>query len=78
MGIQLDVLVGLPEHELLFVGSQVAKAAGLKSPYVSVGRASQRDEVGFAVQVGVMVGRTSSVTRLRKGRVAGEWPRKGI
>jgi prophage antirepressor-like protein len=33
MGIELDVLVGHPEHELLFVVSQVARAAGLKAVY---------------------------------------------
>lgn len=32
MGIELDVLVGHPEHELLFVATQVARAAGLKNP----------------------------------------------
>ena len=36
MGIELDVLVGHPEHELLFVATQVAKAAGLKNPSASV------------------------------------------
>mgnify|MGYP001566186774 CR=1 FL=1 len=35
MGIELDVLVGHPEHELLFVATQVARAAGLKSPHYS-------------------------------------------
>lgn len=33
MGIELDVLVGHPEHDLLFVATQVARAAGLKSPH---------------------------------------------
>lgn len=33
MGIELDVLVGHPEHDLLFVVSQVARAAGLKAVY---------------------------------------------
>lgn len=32
MGIELDVLVGHPEHDLLFVATQVARAAGLKDP----------------------------------------------
>lgn len=32
MGIELDVLVGHPEHELLFVATQVAAASGLKAP----------------------------------------------
>ena len=36
MGIELDVLVGHPEHELLFVATQVARAAGLKNPSQSV------------------------------------------
>ncbi|CAE6931117.1 Bro-N domain-containing protein [Pseudomonas marincola] len=30
MGIELDVLVGHPEHDLLFVATQVANAAGVK------------------------------------------------
>ena len=32
MGIELDVIVGHPEHDLLFVATQVARAAGLKNP----------------------------------------------
>lgn len=32
MGIELDVLVGHTEHDLLFVATQVARAAGLKNP----------------------------------------------
>lgn len=35
MGIELDVLVGHPEHELLFVATQVARAAGLNHPEVA-------------------------------------------
>jgi prophage antirepressor-like protein len=35
MGIELDVLIGHPEHDLLFVATQVARAAGLKNPAVS-------------------------------------------
>ncbi|MGG2397964.1 Bro-N domain-containing protein [Pseudomonas sp. SH1-B] len=31
MGIELDVLVGHPEHDLLFIAAQVARAAGLKA-----------------------------------------------
>jgi prophage antirepressor-like protein len=37
MGIELDVLVGHPEHDLLFVATQVAAAAGLKDAKGSVG-----------------------------------------
>lgn len=33
MGIELDVLVGHPEYDLLFVATQVARAAGLKDPH---------------------------------------------
>ena len=36
MGIELDVLVGHPEHRLLFIATQVARAAGLKFPSQSV------------------------------------------
>lgn len=36
MGIELDVLVGHHEHELLFVATQVARAAGLSDPKGSI------------------------------------------
>lgn len=32
MGIELDILVGHPEHDILFIATQVARAAGLKDP----------------------------------------------
>lgn len=32
MGIELDILTGHPEHDVLFIASQAAKAAGLKNP----------------------------------------------
>jgi prophage antirepressor-like protein len=32
MGIELDVLVGHPEHDLLFIATQVGRAAGLADP----------------------------------------------
>ncbi len=32
MGIELDVLVGHPEHDLLFIAAQVARGSGLKDP----------------------------------------------
>lgn len=37
MGIELDVLTGHPGHELLFVATQVARAAGLQNPSSAVG-----------------------------------------
>lgn len=36
MGIELDVLTGHPDHDLLFVATQVARAAGLKNPSSTV------------------------------------------
>lgn len=36
MGNQLDVLIGHPEHDLVFFGVQVAQVAGLKNPAGSV------------------------------------------
>lgn len=39
MGIELDVLVGHPDHKLLFVATQVARAAGLKNPSHAVSNA---------------------------------------
>jgi prophage antirepressor-like protein len=33
MGIELDVLVGHPEHDLLFIVAQVARVSGLKNVY---------------------------------------------
>lgn len=32
MGAQLDVLIGHPEHDLLFIATQVGRLAGLKNP----------------------------------------------
>lgn len=36
MGVELDVLTGHPEHDLIFFGVQVATMAGLKDPSTSV------------------------------------------
>lgn len=36
MGIELDVLVGHPEHDLLFIATQVARSVGLKNPSSAV------------------------------------------
>jgi prophage antirepressor-like protein len=51
MGIELDVLLGHPEHELLFVATQVARYSGLKDPSnaVSVYR-SKNPKVTGALQ----------------------------
>ena len=42
MGIELDVLEGHPDHELLFVATQVARAAGLKNPSTSIRQSKLR------------------------------------
>lgn len=42
MGIELDVLVGPPEFELLFLGTQVTREAGLKDPKSSIYHACQK------------------------------------
>lgn len=39
MGIELDVLVGHPEHKLLFIATQVARSAGLENPKSSARKA---------------------------------------
>lgn len=49
MGIELDVLVGHPEHDLLFVATQVARAAGLKAPSMSVSKARYKLGIGRAL-----------------------------
>lgn len=33
MGIELDVLIGHPEHDVLFIATQVARAAGLSGAW---------------------------------------------
>jgi len=50
MGIELDVLVDHPEHDLLFVATQVARASGLKNPSGAVSNFGHSG-VGFKVQV---------------------------
>lgn len=37
MGIELDILLGHPEHDILFIATQVARAAGLKNPKTAAG-----------------------------------------
>jgi len=51
MSIELDVLVGHPEHDLLFVATQVARAAGLKNPSAAVHNFHSQS-LGFKLQVG--------------------------
>ena len=52
MGIELDVLLGHPEHDLLFVASQVMVAAGLGQGKRSVHRyKAEMQKRGLALQV---------------------------
>jgi prophage antirepressor-like protein len=46
MGIELDVLIGHPEHDLLFVATQVGRAAGLKDPGSSIRTSKRRLPTG--------------------------------
>lgn len=46
MGIELDVLVGHPEHDLLFLAYQVAEATGLKNAKSSVSNIRTAYKIG--------------------------------
>lgn len=46
MGIELDVLIGHPDHDLLFVATQVARAAGLKDPKGTVRQYAPKASAG--------------------------------
>lgn len=51
MGIELDVLVGHPKHDLLFVATQVARAAGLQKPSQSIAQHGHLRGSGARLQV---------------------------
>lgn len=50
MGIELDVLTGHPDHDLLFLGTQVARCAGLKDPKSSIYHARQKLKDGRSLE----------------------------
>ena len=50
MGNQLDVLIGHPEHDLLFIATQVARLAGLKNPSQSVAHCRKKYHAGIQLQ----------------------------
>ena len=52
MGIELDVLVGHPDHDLLFIGAQVAAAAGLVNATGSLGNFRQSKACTFKMSIG--------------------------
>jgi prophage antirepressor-like protein len=47
MGIELDVLIGHPEHDLLFIATQVARAAGLADSKGAVNKARRYRGAGM-------------------------------
>ncbi|MCQ4310695.1 hypothetical protein NAV33_02115 [Pseudomonas stutzeri] len=49
MGIELDILVGHPEHDILFIATQVARAAGLKDPKGAVNKARRLSHYGVSL-----------------------------
>lgn len=54
MGIELDVLVGHPEHDLLFVATQVARSSGLKDPANAV--SNYRKDHGLGLSLSTLIG----------------------
>ena len=48
-GIEMDVVIGHPEHELLFVGAQVAKSAGLKPQAVQNVHRGFKEDKGLTI-----------------------------
>lgn len=51
-GLQLDVITGHPDHELLFKGTQVATVIGLRDPKTSIRKFQMRtSRIGKMLQV---------------------------
>ncbi|WP_313136143.1 BRO-N domain-containing protein [Stutzerimonas nitrititolerans] len=50
MGIELDILTGHPEHDILFIATQVARAAGLKNAASSVNLARKYYKSGHPLE----------------------------
>lgn len=61
MGIELDVLVGHPEHELVFFGDQVAGAAGIKDASGAV-MSYRQSKVGKETPKLTLGGRMANLT----------------
>jgi len=55
MGIELDILIGHPEHDILFIATQVARAAGLKDPSTAVYQARKLHDFGSSLRLGGVV-----------------------
>lgn len=52
MGIELDILTGHPEHDVLFIATQVARAAGLKDPSATVYHVRSLSTFGPSLRLG--------------------------
>lgn len=61
-GLQLDVITGHPDHELLFVATQVAQAVGFKNPAVTLGNFFKALDVDPVTYAQVHSGLTSPLT----------------
>jgi prophage antirepressor-like protein len=59
MGIELDILTGHPEHGLLFIATQVARAAGLKDPKNSIRLSRANHKAGLYLSA-TLVGECST------------------
>lgn len=54
MGIELDILIGHPEHDILFIATQVARAAGLKDPSGAVHSVKGLKDFGETLRLGAV------------------------
>ena len=52
MGIELDILTGHPDHDILFIATQVARAAGLKDPSGAVHSVKGLKDFGGTLRLG--------------------------
>lgn len=56
LGIELDILVGHPEHDILFIATQVARAAGLKDASYASSTFAKQAAQGHTIQAGALGG----------------------
>jgi len=71
MGIELDILVGHPEHDILFIATQVARAAGLKNPSHASMMIAKGMDTRFTLQFGSMF--QTETLKKPKGVQATSW-----
>lgn len=75
MGIELDVLIGHPDYRLLFVATQVARAAGLKNPkwFTQMGKSMEGTIQGRDVESLVRDSRTLDCLKAVGNRWRDAW-----